>query len=63
MQMSGWSEATERGLRLPNDRPLSQRFEREAEALIRGLPDWAVVLDLGGGLAASMPARSIPPAA
>ena len=28
---------------------LWQRFEREADTLIRGLPDGATVLDLGGG--------------
>lgn len=44
-----WSKATERRLRLPSDSPLWQRFEEEAEALIRALPDGAVVLDLGGG--------------
>jgi ubiquinone/menaquinone biosynthesis C-methylase UbiE len=44
-----WSQATERRLRLPTDSTVWHRFEREAEALIRGLPDGAVVLDLGGG--------------
>jgi SAM-dependent methyltransferase len=43
------SEATERRLRLPTDTALWQRFEGEAEALIRELPDGAAVLDLGGG--------------
>lgn len=43
------SQATERRLRLPTDTALWQRFEGEAEALIRELPDGAVVLDLGGG--------------
>jgi ubiquinone/menaquinone biosynthesis C-methylase UbiE len=43
------SEATERLLRLPTDTTLWQLFEKEAEALIRGLPNDAIVLDLGGG--------------
>ena len=43
------SEATARRLRLPSDTTLWQLFEKEAEALIRELPDGAVVLDLGGG--------------
>ena len=44
-----WSRATEKHLRLPTDKTLWQRFEREADALIRALPDGATVLDLGGG--------------
>lgn len=44
-----FSRATERLLRLPTDKTLWQRFEREADALIRALPDGATVLDLGGG--------------
>lgn len=56
-----WSQATERRLRLPSDVPLWQRFEREAEALIRGLPDGAVVLDLGGGRRCTY-ARAVNPA-
>jgi SAM-dependent methyltransferase len=44
-----WSRATEKRLRLPSDKTLWQRFEREADALIRSLPDGATVLDLGGG--------------
>jgi SAM-dependent methyltransferase len=44
-----WSRATERRLRLPTDKTLWQRFEREAAALIRALPDGSTVLDLGGG--------------
>jgi SAM-dependent methyltransferase len=44
-----WSEATEQRLGLPSDKPLWQKFEDEAAALIRALPDGAVVLDLGGG--------------
>jgi SAM-dependent methyltransferase len=44
-----WSRATERRLQLPSDTPLWRQFEREADALIRGLPDKSVVLDLGGG--------------
>src|SRR6266568_3208172 len=44
-----WSRATERHYRLPTDKTLWQRFEREADALIRALPDGATVLDLGGG--------------
>lgn len=43
------SQATARRLRLPTDTTLWRLFEKEAEALIRGLPDGAVVLDLGGG--------------
>jgi hypothetical protein len=37
------------GLRLPTDKTLWRRFEREAAALIRALPDGDTVLDLGGG--------------
>jgi SAM-dependent methyltransferase len=44
-----WSRATERRLRLPTDKTLWRRFEGEAAALIRALPDGATVLDLGGG--------------
>ena len=44
-----WSEATEQRLGLPNDKTLWRQFEAEAAALIRALPDEAVVLDLGGG--------------
>jgi SAM-dependent methyltransferase len=44
-----WSRATERSLQLPTDKVLWRRFERESESLIRGLPDGATVLDLGGG--------------
>lgn len=43
------SRATERRFRLPTDKTLWQRFEAEADALIRALPDGATVLDLGGG--------------
>jgi SAM-dependent methyltransferase len=43
------SRATERRLRFPTDKTLWQRFEQEADALIRALPDGATVLDLGGG--------------
>jgi SAM-dependent methyltransferase len=43
------SQATEQFLRLPTDGQLWRRFEGEAAALIRGLPDEAIVLDLGGG--------------
>jgi SAM-dependent methyltransferase len=43
------SEATEQRLGLPNDKTLWRQFEAEASALIRALPDDAVVLDLGGG--------------
>jgi len=43
------SRATARRLRLPTDTTLWRLFEKEAEALIRGLPDGAIVLDLGGG--------------
>lgn len=44
------SRATERRLRLPADKMLWW-FEDEAAVLIRGLPDGAVVPDLGGGRA------------
>jgi SAM-dependent methyltransferase len=44
-----WCQATEQRLGLPSDKTLWQKFEDEAAALIRALPDGAVVLDLGGG--------------
>ncbi len=44
-----WSRATERRFRLPTDKTLWQQFEQDADALLRGLPDGATVLDLGGG--------------
>lgn len=44
-----WSRATGNHFHLPTDKTLWQRFEREADALIRALPDGATVLDLGGG--------------
>ena len=53
-----WSRATERRLRLPTDKTLWRRFEREAAALIRALPDGATVLDLEEGAGASMPRLS-----
>src|SRR5436190_10074770 len=43
------SRATERRLRLPTDKTLWQKFERQAAELIRSLPDGATVVDLGGG--------------
>jgi ubiquinone/menaquinone biosynthesis C-methylase UbiE len=43
------SKATERRLRLPNEDLIWQTFTTDAAALIRALPDGAVVLDLGGG--------------
>lgn len=43
------SQTTEQRLRLPSDVPLWRRFQEDAAALIRGLPDGAIVLDLGGG--------------
>ena len=43
------SKATERRLRLPSEGLIWQSFNAEAAALIRALPDGAVVLDLGGG--------------
>jgi SAM-dependent methyltransferase len=43
------SGATERRLRLPSDKPLWHRFEREAGARIAALPDGATAVDLGGG--------------
>jgi ubiquinone/menaquinone biosynthesis C-methylase UbiE len=43
------SRATERRLHLPTDKTLWMQFEKEAAALIRSLPDGAIVLDLGGG--------------
>ena len=44
-----WSRATEQRLRLQTDKTLWGKFEREADTLLRELPDGAVVLDLGGG--------------
>ena len=44
-----WCQATEQRLGLPSDKTLWRKFEDEAAALIRALPDGAVVLDLGGG--------------
>src|ERR1700733_15713206 len=44
-----WSQATEQRLGLPSDKTLWRKFEDEAAALIRALPDGATVLDLGGG--------------
>lgn len=44
-----WSRATEKRFRLQSDKTLWQRFESEADTLIRALPDGATVLDLGGG--------------
>ena len=44
-----WSRATERRLGLQTDKTLWRHFEQEADALLRALPDGAVVLDLGGG--------------
>ena len=44
-----WSRATERRLGLQTDKTLWRQFEQEADALLRALPDGAVVLDLGGG--------------
>jgi ubiquinone/menaquinone biosynthesis C-methylase UbiE len=43
------SNSTGRRFNLPSDDSLWARFETEAAALIRSLPDGAVVLDLGGG--------------
>jgi SAM-dependent methyltransferase len=43
------SKATERLLRLPSEGLVWRSFERQAEELIRALPDKAVTLDLGGG--------------
>lgn len=43
------SKATEQRLRLTDDGLLWQGFDAQAEKLISGLPDGAVVLDLGGG--------------
>jgi SAM-dependent methyltransferase len=40
---------TQERLQLPNDKTLWAAFGRQADALLRGLPDGAVVLDLGGG--------------
>jgi SAM-dependent methyltransferase len=44
-----WSLATERRFQLPSEEVLANRFEDEANMLIRALPDGAVALDLGGG--------------
>jgi SAM-dependent methyltransferase len=43
------SKATERRLELPKEAQIWQTFTEDAAALIRALPDGAVVLDLGGG--------------
>ena len=43
------SRAIQDRLRLPTDKTLWSAFEREAATLLRGLPDDATVLDLGGG--------------
>lgn len=43
------SRAMQTWLHLPTDTPLWELFNREADALLRGLPDRSVVLDLGGG--------------
>jgi len=43
------SQRTERRFHLASDKPLWQRFQREAAERIRALPDGATVLDLGGG--------------
>jgi SAM-dependent methyltransferase len=43
------SRLTEQRFGLPTDKALWDAFEREADALIRALPDGATVLDLGGG--------------
>lgn len=43
------SRALERRFHLPTDKTLWSLFERKADALLRALPDDAVVLDLGGG--------------
>jgi SAM-dependent methyltransferase len=43
------SRASEKRWRLQTDKTLWARFEQEAEDSIRGLPDGAVALDVGGG--------------
>jgi ubiquinone/menaquinone biosynthesis C-methylase UbiE len=43
------SQTVQRRLRLPDEKTLWADFERHAGVLLRGLPDGAVVLDLGGG--------------
>lgn len=43
------SQAVEGRLHLPTDKALWGLFDREADRLLRSLPDGAVVLDLGGG--------------
>jgi SAM-dependent methyltransferase len=43
------SKATERRLRLPSEGLIWQSFRAGAAELIRGTPDGAVILDLGGG--------------
>jgi SAM-dependent methyltransferase len=43
------SRTMEKRAQLPTDKTLWALFERQADALIRALPDGAVVLDLGGG--------------
>jgi ubiquinone/menaquinone biosynthesis C-methylase UbiE len=45
----GLSVATQNRLDLPTDKTLWSKFDQEADALLRALPDEAQVLDLGGG--------------
>ena len=56
-----WCQATQQRLRLPSDKTLWQEFEDEAAALIRALPDEAVVLDLGGGRRCVYASAVVPP--
>ncbi len=43
------SRGLARRLRLPSDKTLWQKFEREVQDDIRALPDGSVVVDIGGG--------------
>ena len=45
----GLSVATQNRLDLPTDKTLWSKFDQEADALLRALPDESQVLDLGGG--------------
>ncbi len=43
------SRATERRLRLRTDKTMWQQFEKSVHELIRGQPDGAMIVDVGGG--------------
>lgn len=56
-----FSRATEKRLRLQTDKTLWAWFEEEANGLIRGLPDGAIALDVGGGRRCVYARSVIPP--